>query len=156
MAGLHQSLAYDPADSFEDREGIGQRRHRYMGLQLDLADLRVVRPQQFIVSGAYYVKQVAGLFEGHIDGLAGIINYTYCRDEQGGNDGQMLTIGTVLVVEAIFARDKWHAKEGGGSRTAHDGLYQHAQLRGIIGIAPAEIIQDGGSFNVSAHSNEIA
>ena len=39
---------------------------------------------------------------------------------------------------------------------AFDGAYQHAELCGVGGIAPTEIVEDGGTFDVSTDGGEVA
>src|ERR1700686_3688926 len=108
-----------------------------------------MRAGEFVRGLADEVEQVAWLFKGHIYALSGVVDGAERGYEQRGDDGQALAICSVFVVEAVFAGNKGDAEAGRRIVATFDGAYQHSQLRGVGGIAPAEIIQDGGAFDVS-------
>src|SRR2546429_9037302 len=115
-----------------------------------------MRTGEFVVGLTDEVEQVAGVFQGHVDGLRGVGDDADGGNEQGGDDGEALVVGAVFVIEAVFAGDERGAEAGGGIVAAFDGAYQHAELCGVGGIAPAEIVEDGGAFDVSTDGGEVA
>src|SRR5689334_20506402 len=114
-----------------------------------------MRSCEFVARFAEEVEQVAGLFEGHINALRGIIDDTERGYEERGDDGKALSIGAVFVIEAVFARDKGDAEADRRVMTAFDGADEHTELCGVSWIAPAKIVQNGGEFEVASNGGQV-
>ncbi len=62
----------------------------------------------------------------------------------------------VFVVQAVFTGNKRRAIRHSGVIAALRAAHQSPQPVGEIGVAPAEVIQDGNLIRVCAHSDHVA
>src|SRR5205085_9039567 len=92
----------------------------------------------------------------HIDCLRGIIDYADGRNEQSWNNRDTFSVRTILIIEAIFSGDEWSCIADGSIVTTFHGTYQHTQLQGIGRIAPTEIIENRGTFDISANGCQVS
>ena len=114
------------------------------------------RPAQLVASEAQQQEDVAGFLQVHRDAGAHVVHLADGADQESRRDRQALSLVGVLVVQAVLARDEWCAV---GERDVVAGLggeHQRAQRLGPLGVAPAEIIEQGDALGVGPDGDAVA
>ena len=79
------------------------------------------------------------------------------RDQQRAGDGVLAAVGAgVLVVQAVLAGDEGRAVGDGRVVAALRAAHQAAQPVGQVGVAPAEVVEQGDLVGVGADGHAVA
>ena len=99
---------------------------------------------------------VAGLADAGADHVLGLLDNAEAADEQGAGDADGAFVGLEVVVEGVLAGDKGGAIDLGGLGHAFDALDQRAEFFVVIGVADAEVVENGDALRIGAHGDELA
>lgn len=130
------------------------------GAAVTTGDEVQLRAAEFGFGLADEIEQVAGGFEVHRHALLNVFHLPQGANQQrGGNLDRFALAGfvvAVFVVEAVFAADERRAVSDGDVVASEGRPHQAAQRFGPVGVAPAEVIENGDPGRIGPHGDAVA
>ena len=110
-------------------------------------------------SGAGFAKDgdlAADAAQGGTHDVLGVFHDTEAAEQQRDGDGDWAFVGDEVVVEAVLAGDEGRGVGDGGLGHALGAFHEGAELALVVGIAHAEIVEDGDAVRIGPHGDELA
>ncbi len=99
---------------------------------------------------------VAGGADAGSDDVLGFFGNAEAAEQKGAGDADGAFVGLAVVVEAVLAGDKRGSVGFGGDGHTFDGFDEGSEFLFIVGVAHAEVVENGDALGVGAHRDELA